>query len=77
MQSPTVESLRYQAKHRGAIGFDYWTNGAGDIDLYRFRYDWEGKNITPHESNGVSITPPPSPEKSLSETTTLNPSPYP
>ena len=57
---PTVESLRLQAKRRGAIGFDYCTNGAGDIDLYRFRYEWEDDKdssyATPHELL-VSITP--------------------
>ena len=57
---PTVASLRLQAQRRGAIGFDYWTNAAGAIDLYRFRYDWEDDKdssyATPHELL-VSITP--------------------
>ena len=63
MQTPTVESLRYKAKYlrsSGVVGFDYWTNGSGDIDLYRFRYDWEDDKdssyATPHELL-VSITP--------------------
>ena len=63
MQPPTIESLRHKAKHLGAsgvVGFDYWTNGAGDIDLYRFRYDWEDDKeleINPPHELLVSITP--------------------
>ena len=62
LKTPTIASLKRQAKHCGAIGFDYYTNGAGDIDLYRFRYDWEDvtPDEAPHESVVVSVpTPPP------------------
>ena len=89
MQPPTVESLRYQAKHRGAsgvVGFDYWTNGAGDIDLYRFRYDWEDVKdwsyATPHELV-VSVTPLPDKEPvsfdmgNVTPTPILEPTPTP
>ena len=81
MQPPTVESLRYKAKYlraSGVVGFDYWTNGAGDIDLYRFRYDWEDDKdwsyATPHEVL-VSITPVPDKEPISFDTGIVTPTP--
>ena len=51
----TIESLEKLAVERGAVGFDYEKNGAGNIDWYRFRFAWENCVPMIHVSPVVEV----------------------
>ena len=60
------DALRTLAVQRGAIGFDYHQNAAGEIDIYRFRYAWE--NVVPQFILQPGPTPEPDADVHYTET---------
>ena len=62
----SIHALHMLAVQRGAIGFDYHQNAAGEIDIYRFRYAWE--NVVPQFILQPGPTPEPDADVHYTET---------